>query len=81
MKTAIFKDWDVTQIILTPETEIDKEIDKILSWLINVKFNWLWKEPLEVTPINCKIMKWWFYACSWWWTRQGTDTQSIIFQF
>jgi hypothetical protein len=37
MKTAIFKDGDVTQIVLTPETEIDKEIDKILSSLVNMK--------------------------------------------
>lgn len=81
MKTAIFKDWDVTQIVLTPETEIDKEIDKILTWLVNVKFNGLWIEQLEVTPINCKIMKWSFYACNWWWTKQWPNQDSIIFQF
>jgi hypothetical protein len=66
---------------LTPETEIDKEIDKILSSLVNMKTTWYWMETTEITPITCKIMKGSFYSCQWGWTRQWKDADSIIFQF
>lgn len=81
MKTAIFKDWDITQIIITPETPIDQEVYKIMKSLVNYKYNPMNIEEPQETKVDCKIMTGQFYACRWWWTRQWESEESIILQF
>lgn len=81
MKTAIYTDQNIQQIVLTPENEIDKVVFDCLSKLVNYKTNWLWVDLIEETEMKVRITKGSFYECKGWWTRQWWAEDSIIIWF
>jgi hypothetical protein len=64
VKTAIYIEDGVTQLVLTPETQFEKDACGTL-------FD---------KPLQAKIYEGSFYECHGGWTRQFTGDKSIIFR-
>jgi hypothetical protein len=69
MKTAVYIREGVTQIVLTPETDLEKSV-------LNIVERKAW--PSDGQQVKALLHRGSFYDCMGGWTRQGEEETSLI---